>query len=224
VTRVNVVVEGPTEESFIKNVLAPSLWIHGVYVEPIVLGVPGHKGGNVNYARVKKDVLLQLKQDKTVYVSTMFDLYGLGHGFPGTDQALNIDGSRRAAQIENSVHQDIFAAVPDLRPDIRFLPYIQVHEYEGLLFSDTVAFAKALGREQLSRSFGAIREAFTTPEDINDNPNTAPSKRVQAIYPPYRKVIEGTIAAQTVGISAMRNECPRFANWVSRLEGLPSLN
>jgi len=68
-TRIKIVVEGQTEESFVQRVLAPTLWLREIYLTPIILGVPGHKGGNVNYARVKKDVLLHLRQDPTAYCS-----------------------------------------------------------------------------------------------------------------------------------------------------------
>ena len=95
--RINVIVEGPTEESFINNMLAPFLWPRAIYITPFVLGVPGHKGGNVNYARVKKDVLLQLKHDREAYCSTMLDLYGLGAGFPGMPSPAHLTGTGKAA-------------------------------------------------------------------------------------------------------------------------------
>ena len=76
-TRVYLVVEGPTEEAFVREVLAPALWPRGVFAEPTVLGAIGHKGGRVNYARVRKDVLDRLKQDPSACCSTMFDFYGL---------------------------------------------------------------------------------------------------------------------------------------------------
>ncbi len=223
-TRVNIVVEGQTEESFIKEVLAPSLWSRNIYVNPFVLGIPGHKGGNVHYARVKKDILLQLKQDRTAYCSTMFDLYGLGNGFPGMPLSQNSNGLEKAARIEQVMKEDIVATIlPEFRPDMRFLPYFQVHEYEGLLFSDPDAFATALGRDSLSRKLRDIRNTVPSPEDINDNPITAPSKRVLGLYPSYKKVIEGTVAAQAVGLQRMRQECPHFNSWVNRLESVEPL-
>lgn len=76
-TRVYVIVEGP-EESFVKGPLAEALWPHDALLIPIILGVPGHKGGRTNYARVQKDLVRQLKQDRTAYCSTMIDFYGLG--------------------------------------------------------------------------------------------------------------------------------------------------
>ncbi len=82
-TRIYVIVEGQTEESFVNNVLAPTLWLRQIYVNPLILGPPGHKGGNPKYGRVKKDVVKQLKQDRRAYCSTMLDFYGLGSDFPG---------------------------------------------------------------------------------------------------------------------------------------------
>ncbi len=218
--RVNVVVEGQTEESFVKDVLAPVLWSRQVSLIPRILGVPGHRGGRTNYARVKKDVMLQLKQDQTTYCSTMLDFYGLGEGFPGMPLPPNLSNLEKVKRIERAVKADVMAQVPDLRPDIRFLPYLQLHEYEGLLFSDPEAFASRIGQPQLAPQFRRIRDGFITPEDIDDNPQTAPSKRVLSVYPAYGKVIDGTLAARAVGIDRMRQECPHFREWVERLETL----
>jgi Domain of unknown function (DUF4276) len=217
-TRIKIVVEGQTEESFIEKVLAPALWHREIYLTPIILGVPGHKGGNVNYARVKKDILLHLRQDPGAYCSTMLDLYGLGEGFPGVPPPPHLTGVQKAMAHEQAIYQDIVASVPEMRADVRFYPYLQVHEYEGLLFSDPNALARGLGQQNLSGQLHAIRNAFQTPEDINDDPNRAPSKRVISVYHGYRKVIEGTVAAQEVGMETMRQQCPHFHQWVSRLE------
>jgi hypothetical protein len=217
-TRIKIVVEGQTEESFIEKVLAPALWHREIYLTPIILGVPGHKGGNVNYARVKKDILLHLRQDPGAYCSTMLDLYGLGEGFPGVPPPPHLTGVQKAMAHEQAIYQDIVASVPEARADVRFYAYLQVHEYEGLLFSDPNALARGLGQQNLSGQLHAIRNAFQTPEDINDDPNRAPSKRVISVYHGYRKVIEGTVAAQEVGVETMRQQCPHFHQWVSRLE------
>ena len=151
------------------------------------------------------------------------DLYGLGHDFPGMPLTDNMSGLEKATHIEEEISLDIFAIIPDLRPDIRLIPYLQVHEYEGLLFSDTDAFAKALGRKTICPQLKSIRDSVASPEDINDNPNTAPSKRVLDVYPSYKKVIEGTVAAQVIGLETMRSECLHFNSWISRLESLTPL-
>ncbi|MGH9430407.1 MAG: DUF4276 family protein [Terriglobia bacterium] len=220
-TRIYVVVEGPTEESFVNDVLAPELWPSGKYLIPIIVGPPGHKGGNTNYARVKKDVITQLKQDHAAYCSTMLDFYGLGQGFPGTPLPPNLSNTQKVSHIERATLEDIAASVDDgLQPRSRFLPYLQLHEFEALLFSDPNALAAGIGQPDIAHDFVTIRDAFPTPEDINDNPNSAPSKRVLQCHPPYRKVLDGTLAAERVGIDRMRDECPHFREWVERLAAL----
>ncbi|MGA2073207.1 MAG: DUF4276 family protein [Terriglobia bacterium] len=216
-TRVSVIVEGPTERLFVQEVLAPVLWSRGIYLTPTILGVPGHKGGRTNYVRVRKDVLRQLKEDRTACCSTMLDFYGLGKGFPGTPLPSNLSSVETVIQLEQAMKEDIVAEVPDLRPDVRFLPYLQLHEYEGLLFSNPEAFANSISHSHLTKQFDAIRQSFPTPEDIDDSPDTAPSKLVSRLCPSYNKVLDGTRAASAVGIEAMRRECPHFHNWVESL-------
>jgi len=217
VIRVYVVVEGQTEESFVTNLLAEVLWPRQVYLTPIVLG------GRTSYSRVKRDAIRILKQDRTAFCSTMLDLYGLGPGFPGMPLPLHTPNLEKVRRVEAAVKDDICHAVPHSRPDVRFLPYLQLHEYEGLLFSDAPAFAAAIRQPHLTRPFQTIRASFQTPEDINDDANTAPSKRVLQAYPSYSKVIDGTLAARAVGIETMRRECPHFHEWLERLEALGPL-
>lgn len=221
--RVTVIVEGATEEAFVKGPLAETLWQRQVYPTPIILGVPGHKGGRPNYARVQKDLLRQLKQDPGAYCSTMIDFYGLGQGFPGTPVPRHLASIQKVERIERAVKDDICERIPGLRPDARLIPYLSLHEYEGLLFSNPDALAQALRQPNLADEFRQIRNDFPTPEDINDGRETAPSKRVLAAYPAYRKVIEGTLAATAVGIGRMRQECTHFRRWLEQLEALPQL-
>jgi hypothetical protein len=221
VIRVYVVVEGQTEESFVKNVLAPVLWPVQICLIPILLG---RTGGRPNYPRVKRDLVVLLKQDSGAYCTTMLDLYGLGDGFPGTPVPANGTGRDKALHIELAMKTDISEALDIRRPDIRFVPYLQVHEYEGLLFSDPAAFASGIGHAEISPAFNGIRSQFPTPEDINDSPNNAPSKRVLRAYPSYRKPVDGTLAAKAVGIDRMRQECPHFQEWIQSLEGLARCN
>jgi len=220
VMRIFAVVEGPTEEVFLKDVLAPLLWPRQKYLTPILLGVPGHKGGNTNYARVRQDILTQLKQDGAAYCTTMLDLYGLGKGFPGMPTPPELSNMDKVSHTERALQEAIVEEAPDLRADVRFLPYLQLHEYEGLLFSDPDAFANSIFQRHLAGQFQSIRDEFPTPEDINDSPNTAPSKRVAELYPSYNKPLDGKRAAIAVGIEAMRRECPHFRAWLERLETL----
>lgn len=219
-TRVHVIVEGQTEESFVKNVLAAELWPHEVNLNPILLGVPGHKGGRPNYARLKKDILLHLEQDRTSCCSMMLDFYGLGGGFPDTPIPGHLSGTAKATHIERAITADICGSIPEFRPDIRFVAYIQLHEYEALLFSDPAALAGAIGQPRLTGPLQVIRDDFETPEDINNSRETAPSKRILKAFPSWRKVINGTQAAQAVGIGAMKEQCPHFRQWIEKLKSL----
>ena len=90
--------------------------------------------------------------------------------------------------VEQAVKQDICGELPDgFRPDLRFIPYIQLHEYEAILFSDPVAFATGIDHPDLRPQFQQVRDEFESPEDINNDPETAPSKRVLAAYPKYKR-------------------------------------
>lgn len=217
--RVRVIVEGPTEESFVKGPLYSALVPFDVFVSPIIIGVPGRKGGNVTYDRVKGDILRSLKQDATAYCSTLFDLYGLGKGFPDIG-SLTLDGSSRADHLQRALLNDLNTEIPQHRPDIRFIPYIQVYEFESLLFSDTACLARGMFREDLKPKLEAIRNSFSTPEDINNSPQTAPSKRILGLNPAYNKVISGVLAAEEIGIDVIKAECPRFRLWFEALAAL----
>lgn len=222
-TRVYVVVEGQTEESFVANVLAPMLWAHGVHPSPVLLGTPGHKGGRTSYARVSRDVRVLLKQDRGAYCSTMIDLYGLGSGFPGTPPPGHLSNLGKVEHIERAFKEDICEQAREFRPDVRFIPYLQLHEYEALLFSDPKAFANGINQPKLIRRFQDIRDEFNSPEDINNASTSSPSRRVGEACPSYRKVIEGILAAQSVGIQTIRDECPHFRKWLENLERLDEL-
>ncbi len=222
-SRVYAIVEGATEESFVKGPLAEVLSLRQVYITPIILGIPGQKGGRTSYVRVEKDILRQLKQDQRSYCTTMIDYYGLGAGFPGSPAPAHFTNIQRVEHIERAVKDDICRKIPDFRPDVRLIPYLSLHEYEGLLFSDPDAFAQAIGQSHLAYRFHGVRNDFPTPEDINNDPQTAPSKRVVDIYGAYRKVIEGTLAARGVGIRKCEESAPLFRDWLQQLEALPEL-
>jgi hypothetical protein len=220
VIRLKVLVEGQTEESFVNNLLAEFFNPNQINITAIILGRPGHKGGRTNYDHVKRDILVLLKQDRTAFCSTMLDFYGLGRDFPGMPISSNLMNTEKALRIEDAWKENICKEIPDFRPDIRFIPYLQLHEYEGLLFSNPSAFAAALQDSNFAHKFQAIRDEFTTPEDIDDGAESAPSKRILHLAPSYRKVIDGTLAARAVGIEKMKEECPHFRDWLSRIQAM----
>ena len=102
----------------------------------------------------------------------------------------------------------------------RFVPYVMIHEFEAMLFSDCELFSRVVGRRDLVSQFQAIRDAFESPEEIDDSPLTAPSKRIMALFPGYQKPLMGTLAVLEIGLKTIRRECPHFRSWLERLESV----
>jgi Domain of unknown function (DUF4276) len=219
--RVNIICEGQTEETFVQEVLYDFFVTKSIYLTPILIGKPGHKGGNFTFGRLLKD-LRPLLGDSTAYCTTLFDFYGLPSDFPGKEKAQTMTNIADKAQC---ICQALFSDLQEtaISPDTlrRFIPYIQMYEFEGLLFSDCRGLAVAISQPHLDSDFKRIRGLFPSPEDINDSPLTAPSKRINKIYPRYDKPIHGSLAIMEIGIDAIRQECRLFDQWLKQIETLP---
>jgi hypothetical protein len=126
--------------------------------------------------------------------------------------------TEKATTIEQALAEDLQGLLGRRFNPHRFVPFVIMHEFEGLLFSDCERFCIGIGRPDLLAAFLDIREQFTSPEEINDSPRTAPSKRVCAIVEGYQKPLHGTLAASAIGIDTIAAECPHFSDWISRLE------
>ena len=206
--RLAISVEGQTEEAFVKDVLAESLWPMEVVPRPILLGRArgdGQGGGRVSVERLVSD-MIRLRGSFDA-VTSLVDFYGFRD-----------KGDRSVEALEEHLLQVILKRTGDAA---RVFPYVQKHEFEGLLFSDTAVFGairRATG--QGIESLAAVRQRFATPEDINDSPTGAPSKRITRALPGYRKRLDGPLVARKAGLAKIREECPRFDEWLKRLEGL----
>lgn len=122
--------------------------------------------------------------------------------------------------IEAQIGEDIARSMgPSFRSE-RFIPYVQMYEFEALLFADTSVLAETLQRPDLERRFDQIVSSCGSPEEIDDDPKTAPSKRISLLARRFNKVRHGSIAAVRTGIETIRSECPHFSQWLERLEGL----
>ena len=226
--RVLVLVEGQTEESFVNNVLASYLGDHGLYdVRAKLIGNARQRrgrGGIKPWKGVKKEILSHIKEDTGRTVTTMVDFYGLpssgNSGWPGRADSQNYPQAEKAIHVETKMLESIGDALGQDKQVDRFIPFVVMHEFEALLFSDCERFADNIGQPDLYAAFQAIKDEFTSPEDINDSSVTAPSKRVEGLVPGYDKPLLGTLAALSVGIDAMRRECPHFDSWLDTLEVL----
>ncbi|MFZ6844956.1 DUF4276 family protein [Undibacterium sp. RuTC16W] len=215
-TRVYIIVEGQTEEAFVRELLSPHYARIGIYFTPIIISTsPGYKGGVVSYAKVKPQLLRLCKQDSEAYVTTMFDLYALPGDFPGKS-LVNYpsmgSGSQKTAFLEMQLAQDINLA--------NFIPNLMIHEFEALLFVQPEKFGEWTDDATVVQTLSAVTQAYTTPEDINDSPQTAPSKRVLAAMSTYQKTVHGPLIACEIGLDAIRNACPHFHAWLKKLEAL----
>lgn len=219
-TRIIVICEGQTEEAFVKKVLSPYLAPRGVYAYAALLGRPGHKGGSVTFSRVLLDVNLTLKTDKNAFCTTFFDYFRMDAGFPGYEESCVIkSGSQQKAKIVcDALRQGIRESIGD---DLisRFVPYVQMYEFEALLFSDVEVISSLIGDGHLGKLQG-IRDKFDTPEDINNGALTAPSKRLTTIDRSYNKVINGELISEGIGVDKIRMECPGFDAWLRSIEAL----
>jgi hypothetical protein len=220
--RVHVICEGQTEETFVAEVLAPALMQQQIYLLPSLIGKPGHKGGNLRFERLLTDVRARLG-DNRAWCTTFFDFYGLPPEFPGkakAEQQLAI--ADKAACIAQGLKRKL-AEKLDANALRRFIPYVQMHEFEGLLFSSPEQLAKTCNRPAMHLPLQAIRDQFASPEHINDSPHTAPAKRILQLYPGYDKPLHGTIAALETGLGIMRRECRLFNGWLVALEKVGEL-
>lgn len=203
-TRLAISVEGETEEEFVKESLAAHLQDRGVLATPVLLGRARRRvqgGGNVTITGLANEMRhLRYSFDA---VTSLVDFYG----FRGKRDMSPDDLIRAIREGTGGPGGGLV------------FPYVQMHEFEGLLFSDVDAFEFVFPGGSIA-GLRSVRAQFHTPEDINDNKNTAPSKRIGKLIQGYQKALHGPMVAEVIGLESMRRECPRFDAWLRRLESL----
>lgn len=212
--RLIIVCEGQTEQSFCQNVLSPYFLSKGIVVEAPT--IKHSHGGIVPWETLKHQLVEHLHEGDAV-VTMLIDFYRIkdSYQFPGWEEAKTIKDSQDKM---NGLFQDMLNDMPEELMN-RFVPYIQLHEFEGLLFSDICAFRNNFMPAECD--FDAIQSAideFENPEDINNKPETAPSSRLMSAVAGYDKVLYGTILAEETGLGTIRNKCPLFNSWIERIE------
>jgi hypothetical protein len=214
--RVNIICEGFTEEQFVNQILQPHFQERGIFITARTLG-----RGN-SYGKLRYNIVQWMKSEKGAYVTTLIDLYGINSGFPGYDLNKNKQPLDKVAAIENAVQLDIDKEGIDQR---RFIPHFQLHEFEALLFSEPELMQEwlSLDHKLPEGAFQQIRNKFETPEHINDDPLTAPSKRIKQLVREYDKVADGVLIAEDIGLEKMRAACPHFDTWMNTIESLEPL-
>ena len=220
----NVLCEGQTEERFVKKVLKPYLKNFGSIVKAQLLLTSKKKnvrGGMISYERAKTDLNLWNKQHirnthETHFFTTMFDFYKLPKDFPGYKDALKTTNCYAAiGKLEKDFKLDIKIN--------RFIPYIQLHEFEALVFC---------GLDHLLEDYPdmgceveylktIVKEFDNNPEKINNRPESSPSKRIINSFKSkhhYDKPKSGELVTSSVGIPLLKARCIHFKEWIEKLE------
>lgn len=216
--RIIVICEGETEQAFCNSILYPYFLGKGYMIQaPLIKKT---KGGIVHWNTLKREIENYLKNETKAFVTTLIDYYGLNENyhFPGWQKSLNIlNKNERMELLEEGMKSDTITTY-----NRRFIPYLQLHEFEGLLFNNIDVFYQLIpqndliGKSELQKTF----EEYSNPEMINDKKETCPSVRLGRIISGYNKIVYGNIIAEAIGLHNIRRKSPRFNNWISTLETL----
>lgn len=216
--RIIIVCEGPTEQVFCRTNLSLYMQTKNIHIQTPL--IKHSKGGIVKWSVLKQQIENHLKSEPTATVTTFIDYYGMysKHGFPQWDFCEQIPNKNsRMDAFEGAMFESV-------REDIRhrFIPYLQLHEFEGLLFNDIdiiysqIPPGDIVSRVELEQTFAD----YNNPEMINNNRETSPSHRLERIIKGYNKVVYGDILSEAIGLLRIRDKSPRFNSWITKLENI----
>jgi len=213
--RIIIICEGLTEKEFCEKVLAPYLWQHEIDIQTPLIKISG--GGIVKWDYLRRQVETHLKESSSVFVSTLIDYYGLyqKYNFPRWEEGNKIyDKDNRMLFLEEAMKKDVSQSLQH-----RFIPYLQLHEFEALLFINLQIFyeqvpkSDLVGIEELEKTF----TQYSNPEMINNSQSTSPGHRLERIIKGYKKPLYGHYFTEAIGIQRIREKCPRFNYWIETL-------
>ncbi|MCD7813572.1 MAG: DUF4276 family protein [Lachnospiraceae bacterium] len=207
--------EGPTEESFVNELLYPYFFNLGIYVFPIVCTSKRTseiklRGGVSTFGKIRKELTMLCKSHPHEYVTTMFDYYAMPAETPEI-RFQDADIFNRTDHVEEAIEKELAL------PNLKF--HFMLHEFEGILFSRPESFLM-IADERTVDAIRKIRDAFPTPEHINNSYETAPSRRLSQIIPGYAKIRHGTILSKDMGIDVIMEQCPHFRKWIREIAAL----
>jgi len=213
--RLIIIVEGQTEEEFVNASLRNYLKDKGLYsISAIKIQTSkGFKGGFIKYAHLKNDIQ-KILREANVIVSTFLDFFRIPVSVPNY---LDMD---KFPNIDDKIDILLKGMGNDIN-DSLFIPYIQKFEFEALLFSSNLGFEEMYDEPKITQATQNIIDNYGNPEEINNHPNTAPSKRLIKILAEngekYDKIIEGNLIAETIGMETIIEKCPRFKTWLEMI-------
>ena len=196
--KVGVSVEGKTERIFFEAVMHPYFLPKGIDIKPISID------GGVSIDRASREIESIFNNHD--FVTTFYDFYGFKDKYPD--------------ETKESLEQRMVESLNE-QTRSKFIPYIQMHEFEGLLFSSPECIAKHLKGNDIKEWAKSVVQSFhNNPEAINDSEDTAPSKRFKSQKFNYRKTTHGPVIAKEIGLDTLRQKCLGFNEWLSKIEGL----
>lgn len=212
-----IVCEGPTEQEFCEDVLKD-------YLSNVELKAPliKHSGGGVVPWQTLRNQIVRHLNESNAYVTTFIDYYGIkdDFGYPKWEDGKSIvNKEERMTFLEQAMKSQI-----DENISYRFIPHLQLHEFETLLFCDVDAFKNWFEPSELkhlNELEEAVRKFNGKPEDINNSSQTAPSKRILKAIPSYDKVVAGNCIAMDIRLEKMLEKCPHFSRWIEKLKRIP---
>jgi hypothetical protein len=222
-----MIAEGQTEEAFANRILIPHFAKLEIFISVQLIQSKTnnnsrlYKGGWNSYDVLKKHAVRWMRADrsKDARFTTMLDLYALPSDFPGKLESESIkNGHDKVEFLEKQMLSDF-----ESEGNNRFIPYLQLHEFEALILSDPSKFSfEFLEHKNQINKISDMSVNFGSPEEINSQPNLSPSKRIIKEIPEYgsRKVSAGPVIAELIGLEKMMEKCPHFASWIKLLEKL----
>ena len=218
--QINILVEGQTEETFIKELLFPYLFSRNILINPVIISTKRIKEGgkfkggltNSNFELFINDLQRLIRSTPQGYVTTFIDYYRIPSKFPGyNERVVNSTQLTKVTFLEQKLFE--YIGSPE-----NFIPYIQLHEFEAFHFSDKKGFESYLSpiEANLNNLFQIIDD-YSNPEDINEGPTTSPSKRIIANYSSYEKITEGNLILMEIGVEKILEKCNHFRSFVDIL-------
>jgi len=216
--RALILVEGQTEERFVKDTLAPHFQSYELYLTPTLLTTkvvkngPNFQGGVTSFEKFEADMQRLLGgAGQGTLVTTMLDYYRLPDDFPGmANRPVAIDLFTRISHVEQAIANHFH--------DGRLLPFLALHEFEAWVFSCPTTLPQVMVDVAKQTQFVGICNQYPTPEQINERPGHNPAARIVSLFPAYRKTLHGPTATNRIGLQLIRDRCPHFHEWLTKLE------
>jgi hypothetical protein len=216
VRRLHLLLEGQTEETIVRDILAPYLAESGWEISSSIIKTkrpvvgPAHRGGVSCWAHVNRDIRLLLQDSSITVLTTLIDYYAFPADSPGMSDRPNGDAVVRVTHVEQALKAEI--------GDTRFLPHLVLHEIEAWVFAAAIQLGDCYLDHGLAARLKRDVDQAGGPELVNDDPTTAPSKRLLRYRPDYTKTLDGPLAIAELGVPKLRAQCPHLDSWLAELE------